>query len=186
MVIGSGITPNVKYRIKESKPVNQETHQRVNDNGFQHSCKRNYHVRNCQAINRPLEPKHKRKGSRMGFSPLKCAITAVALQVGCSYLQTQGPTEQRPNGRKSHPSLATLELTAPKTYTGSRLPAQGMYTSAQHCLQFLRQQFSRESYGSKARSETTAETNCPAYFCLPLTAYSKGLESLASKNNLYQ
>jgi hypothetical protein len=121
-----------------------------------------------------------------GSVPFKCAITAVALQVGCSYLQTQGPTEQRPNGRKSHPSLATLELTAPKTYTGSRLPAQGMYTSAQHCLQFLRQQFSRESYGSKARSETTAETNCPAYFCLPLTAYSKGLESLASKNNLYQ
>ena len=69
MVIGSGITPNVKYRIKESKPVNQETHQRMDDNGFQHSCKR--------LSKRAQSPKHvvthlsqniNVLNSRMGFS----------------------------------------------------------------------------------------------------------------------
>ena len=47
------------------------------------------------------------------------------------------------------------------------------------------------SYDSRSRGNRTAlgtfrnpaEVNCPAYFCLPLTAYSKGLESLTSKNN---
>ena len=58
-------------------------------------------------------------------------------------------------------------------------------TLALYCVcKILRQPFSRESYGSKTRSETTAEANCPAYFCLPPTAYRKGLESLASIKQL--
>jgi len=90
MVNGSGITPNVKYRIKESKPVNQEVNQStlasVLCNLFSLSAKGcSSIVRNCQAINKPLEPKHKRSKLEMGFSPLKHATTAVALQVGCSY-----------------------------------------------------------------------------------------------------
>ena len=144
-------------------------------------------VHNRQAINRPLEPKHKRNTQGWVSVPIYRAITAVALQVGCSYLHLDSRVKEPATywteiaSKPSKPrNLRHLKLTRAKGY---RLK---VCTLALNTV--------CNSYDSSSRGNRTAPRLVPK----PLqrrtvqsaTAYhsrpTEGLESLASKNNLSQ